>query len=171
MRDFRSTAAHNTAIPKDCEQAELWGKYGVSRRMSGIHCTRTDTGLKAGCILCDGTDHVRTITLVHGEFTVMDEITNTSARHIHSYLHIAPGCDVIKRGGKYMILRGGIDICTLTPKGCDCVLHTSGQLTSYAPDMGRLEHTSCLEFLWEKDGQPHGYTCELRTNAASVPEI
>lgn len=170
-RYFRSAAAHNTAVPKDGEQSELWGDYGVYRRVSDITCRRDGNKLSAGCVLYDGTDHTRTLTLGLNEFTVMDNISNTQAQQIHSYLHLAPNCDVIKRGGKYMILRGGIDICTLTPKDCDCVLHTSGELTSYAPEMGKLEHTRCLEFAWEKDGLAHGYTCTIRTNAAPVAEI
>lgn len=113
---LRSTAAHNTISVAGSEQSEVWGEFRVARRAKKRFATVnsqpdewTFNGAFQGFHAIGGAVHQRTVKLeIDAEqqinrITVSDEVNETSARQITSYIHFHPNVDVAEQENAYTL--------------------------------------------------------------------
>nr|WP_319520924.1 alginate lyase family protein [uncultured Sphaerochaeta sp.] len=162
-RYFRSTRAHNTVMINNHEQSEYWGEHRVARRISGNISNRTEYTVSGSFKNYLGELHHRIVCMEDYTFSVLDKTTGSGL--IHSYLHVADGFKVLDNGTDVLvIMRDEMRVCQICPVNCMYAIHSSGDLTQYAPKFGIIHKTLCLEFLWNADKKEHGYTIYFEDN-------
>ncbi len=158
---FRSTKAHNTVMIGDQEQSECWGEHRVARRISDIRVEKNGQGITGSYKNYLGNTHHRMLSLSEGVLTILDSTVADESYKIQSYLHIVPGYSVVKEDKYLSIGRNGDTVCKIYPLECTAQIHTSGELTHYAPEFGVLLTATCVEFGWQSDKRQHGYTVKF----------
>lgn len=155
---FRSTRAHNTVTIGERDQSECWGEHRVARRISNVHAKRCGQAVTASYTSYFGDIHTREISLTDYTLNVLDSTQSKNVDTVRSFLHIAPGHTTMQDNGRLSVLAGGCPICEIAPLRCEYKIHTSGDLSVYAPKFGSLQKKSCLEFYWTADNSQHGYS-------------
>lgn len=158
---FRSTEAHNTLTVGEREQSECWGEHRVARRISNVKAEKNSQLITGSYQTYLGDTHTRMISLAEGALTVLDSVVTAPPNTIHSYLHITDNYEVAADDVSLEVLCGGHKVCTITPVGAEYSIHTSGNLTNYAPQFGCLTHGSCIQFRWQADDRQHGYVIQI----------
>lgn len=160
---FRATRAHNTVLIGEHEQSECWAEHRIARR---IHCVKVDR--KQNTIVGEyrnyvGALHRRNLSIVDGTLRVLDYTETSETTRIRSYLHICDGYKATLVPGGCTIEDCNGEVCKIYCVECQCLLHTEGELTYYAPAFGVLKQATCLEFYWETDENQHGYTAVFQS--------
>lgn len=158
---FRSTEAHNTLTVGEREQSEYWGEHRVARRVSNVKAEKNSQLITGSYQTYLGDTHTRMISLAEGVLTVLDSVVTAAPTTIHSYLHITDNYEVVADDVDFKVLCSGHTVCTVTPVRAEYSIHTSGNLTNYAPRFGTLSHGICIEFRWLADDRQHGYIIQI----------
>lgn len=155
---FRSTAAHNTVVIDGEEQSRCWGEHRVAGRITDVSGSCEDGRIKGSLMTCTGKRQSRTIRLNGNEAEIRDRVSGQAK----CYFHLAPGYRYIRKDTGILVEKAsggngfGRIVCEMRFLRTDrIVVHTDGNLCSYAPEFGRLERIQVLEAAWSGDGNEH----------------
>ncbi|MBS6396208.1 MAG: heparinase II/III family protein [Clostridiales bacterium] len=153
-RYFRSTAAHNTVVIDGQEQSECWGEHRVARRISEVSGSCSDTWIRGKLTTCQGRHQSRCIEIKENLVEIWDLVQG----HAQAYLHLAPEYVYRVQGRKVLVQdRDGQTVCEIQSMPKDQLLvHTEGEICSYAPEFGKVEEIQVLEISWDSEGTEHG---------------
>lgn len=150
---YRSTAAHNTITIDGQEQSDCWGEHRVAKRIKDVSGSLDGSSFYGSYVTHKGFNHSRHISLERGDLRVVDRTPKAKeGLAVESYLHLAPGYDLIDgaivgHGSSYPILTIG---CEMSVK--DSV---------YSPEFGHSYENRCIVFSWKTNNDEHGFIIQL----------
>jgi len=146
---FRSTAAHNTVMVDDREQAELWGEHRAARRMSEIECEVSEKAVSGRFRSFSGDYIYRKIELTKNALNIKDRVlTKDRKQHIaRQFFHLHPECCFCADTAQQFSVwdDGKRQVVILIPPGSVGVIHREGDICFFAQDFGELERKGVLE--------------------------
>lgn len=146
---FRSTAAHNTIMIDDREQAELWGEHRAARKMSGIECKINGQTISGRFRSFHGDCFCRKIELTERVLRITDKVlVNDRKEHVaRQFFHISSTCrfmlDTMTRISVWDDEKEQAVIHI--PLESECLIHREGDICSLAQDFGELKRKEVLE--------------------------
>lgn len=152
-KHFRSTAAHNTVVMDNSEQSQCWGEHRVAKRIGDLSACCDGKNFKGSYTSAYHKKHSRSITLESGEVLILDSTEN--AREARSYIRIPDSFSVSDE--LCVTDRQGEQVCSIEPINCCGKKCQDDEMTMYAPEFGKLERCTCIEFSWNGDKNSHGY--------------
>jgi hypothetical protein len=137
----RSTAAHNTVVIDNLDQAELWKSFRMGRRGRPLNLTLNRHTLRCShtgfAIWRRSLNHERTLSLFDGGFNILDELRGPGHHGYEAFFHFAPDVFIEEiEEGKYRINK----LLFLELNGAKSLLTTS----EYYPEFGRSIIRPCL---------------------------
>lgn len=145
---FRSTKAHNTLMIDDREQSELWGEHRAARRISGIKTVVKEREIMGQFKSYHGDGFRRKMQWQGTSLMISDDIRcGDSDRHTaRQFFHLVPGYRFERDGNSVKIISGNRNIAIINPpENADLLIHTDGEITTYAGDFGMYEKKLVLE--------------------------
>lgn len=143
---FRGTSAHNTIMVDDREQSELWGEHRVGRRVSGIKAERVREVLIGQFQSYQGDRFRRRLEWKKSTLEILDEVKSSGSHIARQFLHLMPGYKYERSTESVNVISGNKIIARIKlPTDSDILIHTEGQITTYAADFGKYEKKDVLE--------------------------
>lgn len=146
---FRSTKAHNTIMIDDREQSELWGEHRAARRISHIKAVAEKESIAGQFRSYSGDGFRRKIQWQENSLIISDDIKcRDSGRHVaRQFFHLAPGYRYERDGRNIKIINSDNKWIAdmILPEDVDLLIHTDGQITTYAGDFGEYGKKQVLE--------------------------
>lgn len=143
---FRGTSAHNTIMVDDREQSELWGEHRVGRRISKIKAERAGEALIGQFQSHQGDRFRRRLKWKNHTLEIFDEVKSSGNHIARHFLHLAPGYKYERDTISVNVLSGNKVVARIKlPSDSDILIHTEGQITTYAADFGKYEKKDVLE--------------------------
>ncbi len=154
---FRSTAAHNTIVMDNCEQSQCWGEHRVANRIGNLSANCDGKIFRGTYTSAYQKIHNRSVSMKSGEVLVLDNTEN--AKEVKSYIRIPDSFSISDEF--YITDRQGKSVCSIEPVNCKGKKCQEDNMTMYAPEFGKLERCTCIEFSWVADENSHGYRIKL----------
>jgi uncharacterized heparinase superfamily protein len=136
----RSTAAHNTVMLDNLEQADIWKSFRMGKR--GHPANRSISATEIACehtgfhIQSRGLVHRRAVRLLSLGFEIVDTVTGPEEHRFDARFHFAPGIEVRQISPTQFSVRELI----FTVIGSEAAVRPSEMY----PEFGRIEQRSCL---------------------------
>lgn len=143
---FRGTSAHNTIMVDDREQSELWGEHRVGRRLSKVKAKRIGEILIGQFQSYQGDRLRRRLQWKQNTLEILDEVRSNGSHIARQFFHLAPGYKYKRDEASVSVAAGNKVVARIKlPTESDFLIHTEGQITSYAEDFGKYEKKDVLE--------------------------
>lgn len=143
---FRGTSAHNTLMVDDREQSELWGEHRAARRISKLRLKRTGEALIGQFQSYQGDRFRRKMKWKQNTLEILDEVKSNGSHIARQFFHLAPGYKYKRDAASVSVAAGNKVVARIKlPTDSDFLIHTEGQITSYAEDFGKYEKKDVLE--------------------------
>lgn len=144
---FRSTSAHNTVMIDDYEQNELWGEHRAARRADGFKVYRRDDRLAGRFQSYTGEKYSRVLCWKSSrKLEITDRVECRGGHIARQYFHLIPGLKYVGEKNVVRVLDGDQTAAVVKiGRKSSYLIHTEGEITSYAPDFGKYEKKQVLE--------------------------
>lgn len=143
---FRGTSAHNTIMVDDREQSELWGEHRVGRRISKIKAEKAGKVLIGQFQSYQGDSFRRRLRWKNHTLEISDEVKSSGDHIARQFLHLVPGYQFVRDAISVNVVSDHKVVARITfPADSDILIHTEGQITTYAADFGKYEKKDVLE--------------------------
>lgn len=145
---FRSTEANNTVMIDGRQQSEMWKEHRVARRITNTFGKYNDGKVEGHFTSFSGDKFSRTLEVKDKNIIIKDFVmAKDKQRHVLiQFMHLAPNIQYKLKDSQISAVENGQAIADITiPKYSKAIIHSSGAITNYACDFGKLQHKEVLE--------------------------